>query len=124
VAERTGERFYEAELHRLKGELLLMQVTAGKGPTSTATDLTRGAERPAISAAETCFLRAIAIAQQQDARAWELRAVMSLHRLGMRQGKSKESLSLLKAIFDWFTEGVDTADLREARALLVESAAL
>ena len=121
VAERTGERFYEAELHRLKGELLLMQLTAGKGPKSTATGLTRGDERPAISAAETCFLRAIAIAQQQDARAWELRAVMSLHRLRMRQAKSKESLSLLKAIFDWFTEGVDTADLREARALLAES---
>jgi len=98
-----------------------MQAMGGKGPTFTPAGLTRSAARPAISAAETCFLRAIETSQQQDARAWELRAIMSLHRLRIRQGKSRESLSLLKETFDWFTEGFETADLREARALLAES---
>lgn len=119
----TGERFYEAELHRLKGELLLMQVTGEKDRVSTEALRTRSAERPAISAAETCFLRAIDIAHQQESKSWELRAVMSLHRLRIKQGKQKESRQLLREIFDWFTEGFDTADLREARALLEDSAA-
>jgi predicted ATPase len=123
VVNLTGERFYEAELHRLKGELLLMQATGEKDRLSAEALRTRSAERPAISAAETCFLRAIDIARQQDAKSWELRAVMSLHRLRQKQAKQKESRQLLREIFDWFTEGFDTADLREARALLEDSSA-
>ena len=123
VANLTGERFYEAELHRLKGELLLMQATGEKDRLSAEALRTRSAERPAISAAETCFLRAIDIARQQEAKSWELRAVMSLHRLRRKQGKPKESQQLLREIFDWFTEGFDTVDLREARALLEDSSA-
>jgi predicted ATPase len=123
AANLTGERFYEAELHRLKGELLLMQATGEEARLSVEALRTRSAERPAISAAETCFLRAIDIARQQDAKSWELRAVMSLHRLRRKQGKQKESQQLLREIFEWFTEGFDTADLREARALLADSSA-
>jgi predicted ATPase len=123
VANLTGERVYEPELHRLKGELLLMQATGEKDRLSAEALRTRSAERPAISAAETCFLRAIDLARQQDAKSWELRAVMSLHRLRRKQGKQKESRQLLREIFEWFTEGFDTADLREARALLEDSSA-
>ncbi len=68
VVDRTGERFYEAELHRLKGELLLMQVTGEKGRQSSEIFRTSSAERSAISAAEICLLRAIDIARQQDAK--------------------------------------------------------
>jgi predicted ATPase len=121
VVNLTGERFYEAELHRLKGELLLMQMTGEKDRLGVEALRTSSAERPAIFAAETCFLRAIDIARQQDAKSWELRAVMSLHRLRRKQGKQKESQQLLREIFDWFTEGFETADLREARALLEDS---
>ena len=121
VANLTGERFYGAELNRLKGELLLMQITGEKDRLSAEALRTRSAERPAIAAAETCFLRAIDIARQQDAKSWELRAVMSLHRLRQKQANQKESRQLLREIFDWFTEGFDTADLREARALLEDS---
>jgi len=121
VANRTGERFYEAELHRLKGELLLMQATGEKDRLSAEVFRTRSAERPAISAAEICFLSAIDIARKQDAKSWELRAVMSLHRLRQKQGKQKESRQLLREVFDWFTEGFDTADLLEARVLLEDS---
>ena len=122
VANRTGERFYEAELHRLKGELLLMQDTIEKDRAEVLG--ARRAERPAISAAETCFLRAIDVARQQEAKSWELRAVMSLHRLRQKQGKPNESHQLLREVFDWFTEGITTGDLLEARALLEDSSAV
>jgi len=121
LLNQTGERFYEAELHRLKGELLLMQAIGEKGRQSSDVLRTNTAGRATISAAETCFLRAIDIARQQDAKSWELRAVMSLHRLRQKQGKEKESRQLLREVFDWFTEGFDTADLLEARALLDDS---
>jgi len=122
VANRTGERFYEAELHRLKGELLLMQGTSDKDRAAVLG--TRRAERPVISAAETCFLRAIDVAREQEAKSWELRAVMSLHRLRQKQGKPAESHQLLREVFDWFTEGIATGDLLEARALLEDSSAV
>src|SRR5262249_3859732 len=99
---RTGERFYEAELYRLKGELLLMR------------DLPDG------SAAETCFHQAIAVARLQSAKSWELRAVLSLSRLYHKQGKKEEARRMLAEIYGWFTEGFDTEDLREAKALLQE----
>jgi len=100
--QTTGERFYEAELHRIKGELLLGQTT---------TD-----EREA----EACFQKAIKVARGQSAKSLELRAAMSLSRLWQRKGKTAEARQLLAEIYGWFTEGFDTADLKEAKALLEE----
>jgi predicted ATPase len=98
--EHTGEQYYEAEIHRLKGELLLQQ------------GLDNQAE------AESCFAQAIAIAQSQQAKSWELRASTSLARLWQQQGKHQEAYDLLAPVYHWFTEGFDTADLQEAKALL------
>jgi predicted ATPase len=102
VANDTGECRWDAELHRLKGELLLA----------------RPAEHHAE--AETCFRQALDVARRQEAKAFELRATMSLARLWQRQGKRAAAYALLAPIYGWFTEGFDTADLQEARALLVE----
>jgi predicted ATPase len=109
VAHRTGERFYEAELYRLKGELLLTR--AGRR-AKAAGKKGSGAE------AEGCFQKAITIAHHQRAKSLELRAVMSLSRLWQQQGKQAEARQLLAEIYSWFTEGFDTADLQEAKALL------
>jgi predicted ATPase len=98
----SGERFHGAELHRLRGEFLLRQGTA------------EGACRDA----EACFLRALAVARRQQARSLELRAAMSLTRLYQKQGRQADARPALAACYGWFTEGFDTADLREARALL------
>jgi len=68
--------------------------------------------------AEQCYLKAIAIAQQQQAKSWELRAATSLARLWQQQGKPTEAHDLLAPVYNWFTEGFDTADLKEAKALL------
>ena len=100
VAHSTGGRNYEAELYRLKGELLLMR---------SATEHTE---------AETCFQQALDVARRQQAKSWELRAAMSLARLWQRQGQRVEAYDLLTPIYHWFTEGFDTKDLQEARALL------
>jgi predicted ATPase len=108
VAE-THERFYAAELYRLQGELLLAQV-------GTKAQGTRCAE------AEACFQQALAVASHQQAKALELRAAMSLARLWQRQGKRIEARQVLAPVYSWFTEGLDTADLQEARALLQELA--
>jgi len=72
------------------------------------------------SEAETCFLKAIDIARKQQAKSLELRAVMSLSRLWQRQSKKKQARKMLAEVYGWFTEGFDTKDLQEARALLVE----
>jgi len=72
--------------------------------------------------AEACFLKAIEIARQQQAKSWELRATMSLSRLWQQQGKRKEAHALLAEIYGWFTEGFDTKDLQDAKALLEELA--
>ena len=96
----TGERFREAEVYRLKRELLLQQAV------------------PDAPQAEACFQQALAIARHQQARSWELRAAMSLVRLWQQQGKRAEARELLAPIYGWFTEGFDTADLQEAKALL------
>jgi predicted ATPase len=96
--DKTGERWCEAELHRLKGALLLQQ----------SSD----------NAAEACFHHAIAIAQGQEAKAWELRTATSLARLWQQQGKRQEAYDLLAPVYGWFTEGFDTADLQDAKALL------
>jgi predicted ATPase len=97
-------RFFEAELARLEGELLLV----------------RSAEH--YAEAETCFRHALAIARRQQAKSLELRATMSLARLWQHQGKRAEAHQLLAEIYGWFTEGFDTADLQEARALREELA--
>jgi len=100
VVDKTGERFWEAELHRLKGELLLV----------LSTDKT--------TEAEACFRQALDIARRQEAKSLELRAATSLSRLWQQQGKRAVACALLAPIYGWFTEGFDTVDLREAKALL------
>jgi predicted ATPase len=102
AAEKTGGRFYEAELYRLKGELLVA----------------RAAEPNAE--AEACLQQALDIARRQQAKSLELRAAMSLSRLWQQQGKRDEPRQLLVPIYGWFTEGFDTADLQEAKVLLEE----
>jgi predicted ATPase len=97
--EVTGERSSEAELYRLKGELLRMQ----------------GADAQEV---ESHFRQALAVAQQQEAKSLELRAAMSLSRLWQQQGRQADAHELLAGIYSWFTEGFDTADLQEAKTLL------
>src|SRR5262249_39911884 len=112
---QTGERLYEAELHRLKGELLLQ--SSVRSPTSDVETTVLGTP-PGASAAETCFRQALDVACRQQAKSLELRAAMSLSRLWQRQGKRTAAHDLLTPIYGWFTEGFDTADLQEAKALL------
>ena len=100
--DKAGERFYESELHRLKGHLLLQQSSDHH------------------TEAEIQFHQAIEIAQNQSAKSWELRAATSLARLWQQQGKRKEAYNLLAPVYDWFTEGFDTADLIDAKTLLDE----
>src|SRR5262249_56860035 len=100
LVDKHREHCWEAELHRLKGHLLLQQAV------SDATQ------------AEVCFHQALAIARRQQAKVLELRATTSLARLWQQQGKRAEAHQLLAEVYGWFTEGFDTADLQEARALL------
>jgi predicted ATPase len=100
IVDRNDERFYEAELHRLRGELLLMSTTADS------------------SEAERCFRTALKIAGRQKAKSLELRAAMSMAHLWAKEGRRSEGLELLEPVHGWFTEGLDTLDLREAKALL------
>jgi predicted ATPase len=100
VVGHTGERSYEAELHRLTGQLLL----ARSGAHHTE--------------AEACFRQALDMARRQQAKSLELRAAVSLSRLWQQQGKCTEAYDLLAPVYGWFTEGFDTADLQDARALL------
>jgi predicted ATPase len=104
LVDTTGERHTEAELHRLHGELRRRQAV------------------PEAQAAEACFQRALDVACRQQAKWWELCAAMSLARLWQRQGKWAEAREPLAEIYGWFTEGFDTADLQDARALLEELA--
>jgi predicted ATPase len=117
VAERSGERYYEAELYRLKGELLLMQAS-GPGASLATADGKTIINESLVTQAEGCFTQSIKIARRQNAKSWELRTAMSLARLYRNHDKEEESLSRLKQIYDSFTEGFDTIDLLEARALL------
>jgi predicted ATPase len=110
--DSTGEQFYEAELYRLKGELRLQQL-------KMETECTIASSQ-AEADAEACFLRAIAIARKQQAKSWELRATTSVARLWQQQGKRGEAQQLLLEVYGWFTEGFDTKDLQEAKALLEE----
>jgi class 3 adenylate cyclase/predicted ATPase len=108
TAARTGERDYEAELYRLQGELRLMQAAGRRGSRTVPAE------------AERAFLQAIEVARRQEAKSLELRAAVSLSRLWQRQGKHNEARELLALVYGWFTEGFDTADLQEAKALLEE----
>jgi DNA-binding SARP family transcriptional activator len=103
--ETTGERYCEADLVRLRGELLLMQ-----GDQDEASQ----------HEAESCFQQAIEVARRQQAKSWELRATTSLARLWHAQGRTDEARQALAEVYGWFTEGFDTPDLQEAKALLQE----
>jgi len=100
LVDTTGGRSCEPELYRLKGELLFQQ------PSGHQAEV------------ESCFAQAMALAQHQSAKSWELRAATSLARLWQQQGKPAEAHALLAPVYGWFTEGFDTADLQEAKALL------
>ena len=102
AVEKMGGAPLEAELYRLRGEALL----AGAGT---------------VSEAETAIEKGIEVARRQNAKSWELRAAMSLARLRRQQGRPQEAVALLAPIYAWFTEGFDTADLQEAKALLDKS---
>ena len=104
MAEATQERWTEAEMHRLRGTLLL----------STHEH----------AAAENSFRRALAFARQRQTKFWELRASMSLARLWRDQGKRDEARDLLAPVYGWFTEGFDTRDLKEAKPLMEELAVI
>lgn len=103
---QTGDRVYEAELYRLKGELTLQA--------------SRAAGDRGHSEAEHCLRRAIAVARRQGARSLELRAVVALSRLWQQQGKHADARQMLAQCYQWFVEGFETADLRDAKSLLVE----
>jgi len=114
----SGERCWEGEIYRLKGELTL---GAGGWRLETSPPFQAPSPKPLISSeaeAEECFLKAISIAQKQQAKSWELRAAMSLARLWRSQGKQDKAHNLLEEIYDWFTEGFATKDLQDAAALL------
>jgi len=100
--ETTKERWHEAEVNRIAGEIALLP------PESD------------IAKAEAYFERALAVAREQQARSWELRAAMSMARLWRDQGKPQQALELLAPVYGWFTEGFDTRDLKDAKALLAE----
>jgi predicted ATPase len=104
LMQTTGETFHGAEVHRLWGELVLQQE----------------ATEAVCREAEACFQRALAIARRQQARSLELRAAMSLTRLYQRLGRDAEARPVLAGCYEWFTEGFDTPDLKEAKALLAE----
>jgi predicted ATPase len=98
LSERTGERWFAAELHRHKGRLLLRQ---GQ-----------------VDAAEGLYRKALEIAREQEAKLWELRAAVSLAQLRRDQGRRADARDLLAPVYGWFTEGFDTPDLKQAKALL------
>jgi predicted ATPase len=101
IGKKSDNRFWEAEIHRLRGQLTL---AAGRGEDE----------------AETAFQQALRVARQQQARSLELRATVNLSRLWQKRGKIVEAHRLLAEIYHWFSEGFDTIDLKQARALLDE----
>ncbi len=105
IVEKGSERYYEPEIHRLEGELLLK-----KNPTNTAE-------------ARNCFERAIAIARDQSGKSLEICATTSLAQLLAKHGEHEKARAMLSEIYSWFTEGFDTLDLKEAKALLNELSA-
>ena len=122
IVEKTGERKFEAELYRLKGELLVWQAEAKAKPEAKAEAEVKIEVERCYHEAEACFLRALEVARRQRAKSWELRAATSLSRLWQSQGKREEARRSLQETYGWFTEGFGTADLVEAKALLDELA--
>jgi predicted ATPase len=104
TVETTKEKWCEAEVHRTAGEITLLAL------------------KPDAAQAEVHFRHALAVARQQQAKSWELRAAMSLARLWRDQGKQQQARDLLAPVYKWFTEGFDTLDLKEAKALQEELA--
>jgi predicted ATPase len=100
----TKEKWFEAEVHRIAGEIALL---------SPETDAAK---------AQQYFERALAVAREQQAKSWELRAAMSMARLRRSQGKPQQARELRAPVYGWFTEGFDTLDLKEAKVLLKELA--
>ena len=124
LVDKTGERFYEAELWRLKGELLLQQKSkeqraGSKEQKAQDLDPTSQIFAPQPEA-EAYFHKAIEVARRQQAKSWELRAAVSLAHLWQQQDKKIEAHQMLSEIYRWFTEGFDTKDLQEAKALIEE----
>ena len=111
--ETSGARIQEAEAYRIKGELLVRRQTA-RNSNDLASDGSN------ITAAQRCFEMAIEVARTQSAKAWELRAAMGLARLWAKLGRRKEARTMLAEIYGWFTEGLGTADLKNAKALIEE----
>ena len=138
MMQRNNNRYWEAEIYRLQGELLLGQASreqrAGSKeqeeardwrletspPSSQASSLKSQVSQAVAQEAESYFLKAVEIARRQQAKSLELRAVTSLSRLWQQQGKQQEAHQMLSEIYNWFTEGFDTKDLQEAKALLQE----
>jgi len=104
AVEATKERWWEADVHRTAGEIALMS------------------PQPDAARAEAHFERALAVARQQQAKSWELRAAMSMARIWRDRGKRAEARELLAPVYSWFTEGFETLDLKEAKTLLDELA--
>ena len=102
LADETKERWWDAEIHRFKGEMLLALSVDNK------------------SDSEICFHEALSVSRSQQSKSLELRAAMSLSRLWQSQDKRKEAFNLLAPVYEWFTEGHDTADLKDAKALIDE----
>jgi predicted ATPase len=102
AVETTKEEWCEAEVHRMAGEIALLS------------------SEPDAAKAEAYFQRALGVAREQQAKSWELRAAMSMARLWRDQGKRDEARNLLAPVYGWFTEGFDTLDLKQAKALLNE----
>jgi hypothetical protein len=132
IVPKAEQRHWAAELYRLKGELTLQKLQV---PRSTFRQIKRQKQRAkgksfqppiphpnsqAEAEAEACFLKAIEIARHQQVKMLELRAVMSLAHLWQQQGKGNEAHQMLSELYGWFTEGFDTADLKDAKALLDE----
>ena len=102
IVEKSGIRIEEADMHRVQGELLLLQTV------------------PDVQQAESAFHQALSVARSQQAKSWELRAATSLARLWQSQDKRRDAYDLLAPVYEWFTEGFDTADLKDAKALVEE----
>jgi predicted ATPase len=120
AADEHEIRHYEPEMHRLKGELLLRRQAEPNGAEQTSPPVAHRTVDSNIAEAQSCFQRAIEIALKQSAKSLELRATTSLARLLATQGRRDEARTMLSEIYGWFTEGFDTADLKDAKALLEE----
>lgn len=123
AVERTGERFYEAEIHRLRGMVLLGIPNQAKRRKDRATQTRRKqvwGNRTKMAEAEASFQQALTVARRQKTKVFELRAAVNLSQLWQQQGKTAEARALLTVVYTWFTEGFDTRDLQDAKARLAE----